>query len=298
MIYLLLSILSSASIIVIFRLFGKWNIHTSDAIVFNYWVAALVGIILDPTGKTFGAPTEELWFYNAFIMGVLFITLFNVIGLSARHIGVSITAVANKMSLILPVLFAVWVLGDGMNGIKLSGIFLAMFAVYLTSKTDKEEKVSIQKKYALYPLIVFIGSGFIDTFFKYNEVYTLGEDGLMPFLNWIFITASVIGFGLFIYNYKKHGKLPNKKALLGGLLLGIPNYASVFFLVKTLSLKDFESSVIFPVNNMSVVAASALAGFLFFKEKMIGTRLVGIILCIVAIALIAFSTNLAGFFGI
>jgi multidrug transporter EmrE-like cation transporter len=298
MIYLLLSILSSASIIVIFRLFGKWNIHTSDAIVFNYWVAALVGILLDPTGKTFGAPAQELWFYNAFIMGVLFITLFNIIGLSARHIGVSITAVANKMSLILPVLFAVWVLGDGMNYIKLSGILLAMFAVYLTSKTDKEEKVSIQKKYALFPLIVFIGSGFIDTFFKYNEVYTLGNDGLMPFLNWIFITASVIGLGVFIYNYIKHRKLPNMRAFLGGLLLGIPNYASVYFLVKTLSLKGFESSVIFPVNNMSVVAASALAGFVFFKEKMVGTRLVGIILCLIAIAFIAFSSEIANLIGL
>jgi hypothetical protein len=52
--------------------------------------------------------------------------------------------------------------------IKLTGILLALAAVYLTSiKTT--EGIRIKKKNLIFPLLVFLGSGIIDTLIKYLE---------------------------------------------------------------------------------------------------------------------------------
>lgn len=290
MIYLLLSILSSALIIVLFKLFDNFNVKTSHAIVINYWIAAGLSFALDDSGLELKDSFNQPWFLNSILMGVLFITLFNVIGISTAKIGVSVTSVANKMSLIMPVLFAIIFLNDKINAIKILGILLALLAVYFTTKNPNSK--SVDSKYVAYPFIVFVGSGFIDTFFKYNDEFTLGDNGLKPFLSWIFLTAGIIGLFTLVIEKFKNKPTPNLRALIGGIILGIPNYFSVFFLLKSLSISTLESSVVFPVNNMSIVAVTALAGILLFKEKMSKINIIGICLCIVAIGMIAFSEEM------
>ncbi|MCB0820432.1 MAG: EamA family transporter [Bacteroidetes bacterium] len=292
--YLILSILSSSSLMIIFKYFDKFRIHTFDAIVINYLVAGVLSLLLDSSGIPFEETPAQPWFWNAVIIGILFISLFNVIAVSTQKIGVSVTTVANKMSLIIPVIFTVIVLGDTINFIKILGIILAFVAVYFTTKTENRQ--DIDRRFAMFPLIVFIASGFIDTFFKYNETFTLGDKGLQPFLSWIFITSLIAGVLTLIYRYIKIRQLPQSRAILGGIALGIPNYFSVFFLLKSLSIKSLQSSVVFPVNNMSIVAVSALAGIFLFKEKITTINKIGISLCLVSIALIAFSEQILNLF--
>ena len=161
MMYLILSMLSSAAIMVVFKLFERYRIETSDAIVVNYAVAASLSFALDPSGIGFGEATHEPWFVNALIMGVLFISLFNIIGISAQRIGVSVTTVANKMSLVIPVLYAIFSLGESCGIYKVCGLTAALAAVILT--TRKNEHHVVEPRYLSFPFIVFIGSGFIDT---------------------------------------------------------------------------------------------------------------------------------------
>lgn len=284
MLYLILSMLSSAAIMVVFKLFERYRIETSDAIVVNYAVAATLSFALDPSGIGFGDALDEPWFANALIMGVLFISLFNIIGISAQRIGVSVTTVANKMSLVIPVLYAILLLGESYGLFKILGLMAAMAAVILT--TRKNEYHVVERRYLSFPLIVFLGSGFIDAFFKYNQVYTLGKNGLEPFTGWIFLTAGCIGLTIWLYQFFIFKKVPALNALTGGIMLGIPNYFSVYFLLKALSMKDLESSVVIPVNNMSVVALSAMAGIMIFREKLNRWNYIGIALCFVSIVLI------------
>jgi hypothetical protein len=84
MYYLLLSILTSAAIMIVFKLFDRFKVNTSDAIVINYWVAASLSFGLDSSGVSFQGSIQEPWFYHAIFMGILFITLFNIIGISAQ----------------------------------------------------------------------------------------------------------------------------------------------------------------------------------------------------------------------
>ena len=62
------------------------------------------------------------------------------------------------------------------------------------------------------------------------------------------------------------GKAPLQgKAVLAGLLIGVPNYFSVTFLTK--SLEFFKGTTFFPVNNIGILGVVSIAGILLYKEK-------------------------------
>jgi drug/metabolite transporter (DMT)-like permease len=276
-------------------MFDRFKVNTLNAIVVNYWVAATLSILLDPSGIPLEKAPVEPWFFQAIIMGFLFITLFNIIAKSTQNIGVSVTTVANKMSLIMPVMFSIIVLHDAVNVVKVVGIVLALLAVYLTTKSDNRS--AVDKRYIVYPFIVFIGSGIIDTLFKYNDEFTLGENGLEPFVSWIFITSSLLGLIVLIYQYVREKSLPDRNSIIAGFILGFPNYFSIFFLLKSMNI-GMEGSVVIPLNNISIVAVSALSGIFIFREKGTRSNIIGLLLAIIAIGLLAFSNEIGSVLGI
>ena len=77
------------------------------------------------------------------------------------------------------------------------------------------------------------------------------------------------------------------KNVYWGILLGIPNYFSMLFLVKTLSYFPTASATIFPINNIGIVAVSTMVSVWFFKEKLNSKNIIGLLLSLTAIALIA-----------
>jgi drug/metabolite transporter (DMT)-like permease len=276
-------------------MFDRFKVNTLNAIVVNYWVAATLSILLDPSGISLEKAPLEPWFFQAIIMGFLFITLFNIIAKSTQNIGVSVTTVANKMSLIMPVMFSIIVLHDAVNVVKVLGIVLALLAVYLTTKSDNRS--AVDKRYIVYPFIVFIGSGIIDTLFKYNDEFTLGDNGLEPFVSWIFITSSFLGLIVLIFNYFRKKSLPDRNSIIAGFILGFPNYFSIFFLLKSMNI-GMEGSVVIPLNNISIVAVSALSGIFIFREKGTQSNIIGLLLAIIAIGLLAFSNEIGSVLGI
>ena len=82
------------------------------------------------------------------------------------------------------------------------------------------------------------------------------------------------------------------KNVAGGLLLGIPNYGSLYFWIqalKVLKIKfNWDSSTLFPINNIGVVCLSALIGFLLFKETFSMRKLIGFVLAVASIVIIGF----------
>lgn len=280
---------------IIFKMFDRYRVNTLNAIVVNYWVAATLSILLDSSGISLKKAPLEPWFFQAIMMGFLFITLFNIIAKSTQNIGVSVTTVANKMSLIMPVMFSIFVLHDAVNVVKVIGIILALLAVYLTTKSDNRS--AVDKRFIVYPFIVFIGSGIIDTLFKYNDEFTLGDNGLEPFVSWIFITSSFLGLIVLIYKYVREKSLPDRNSIIAGFILGFPNYFSIFFLLKSLNI-GMEGSIVIPLNNISIVAVSALSGIFIFREKGTKSNIIGLLLAIIAIGLLAFSKEIGSVLGI
>ena len=286
MIYLLLSILSSSLIFVIFKLYTVYGINTLQAIIYNYFIACSVGLFLNGQSAELARIPQEAWFPGTLILGLLFISVFYLAALTTQRNGLSVVSVASKMSLAIPVLFGIFFFRESAGIIKVMGIVLALAAVFLTS-IKKKDSLEIEKKNLLFPLLVFLGSGTIDTGIKYLETSYVAREDVAVFSSTIFAVAGSIGVCVLIFQGIR-GKLRiSFRNVLGGILLGVPNFFSIYFLVLALRTEGFESSTIFPLNNVSIVLVSTLLGILLFKERLISKNWLGIVLAIGSILMIA-----------
>ena len=176
MIALLLSMIASTTILVVFKLFERFKINNFQAIVVNYWVAGTFGFVLQGDFKKVQILGEFSWFYYALALGSFFITIFFLMALTTQRSGLSVVSVATKMSVVLPILFGLIYYNESLGILKGLGIILALVAVYLTSIKNKQG-ITIQKKNLIYPLLVFLGSGIIDTGIKFlEEAFVAPED--------------------------------------------------------------------------------------------------------------------------
>lgn len=288
--YLVLSVLASSFIFVIFKLFAKYNIQTPYAIIVNYFVACTVGILFYQESFQFKDILSKPWFLGTVALGVLFIVVFNLMAATSQKIGVSAASVATKMSLAIPVVFGVWVYGERLGLFEITGIVLALVAVYLATMRKKNV---VQHKYLLLlPVAVFIGSGIIDTSIKYAQQVTVPEEEFPIFSAMIFGSAACCGtFFILGQSFKKPISI-NFKNIMGGICLGVPNYFSIYFLMKALDESILNSASIFTINNVTIVMLSTVLGIALFKERISIKNWVGIGLAVVSIILVALGNKI------
>ena len=284
MIYLLLSILASTCIFIIFKQLGKYKINTIQAIVANYFTACLTGILAYSETINVTKIVSEDWFWGAIFLGFLFITIFNVMALTAQRNGLSVTAVAGKMSVVIPILFGLYAYQESLGWQKGIGIILALVAVYLTSVKTQTNKVNLKSLWL--PIILFLGSGTIDTTIKYVESSYVSQNDVPIFSATIFCFAGIIGIGTLIVQAIKGTFKFDYRSIFGGILLGVVNYYSIYMLLKALQYEGVESSTIFTVNNVAIVMLSTIIGLIVFKEKLEKKNWIGILLAIISIVLV------------
>jgi len=305
MIYLLLSIFCNALLFIILKYFERFRINNLQAIVVNYLCACTLGLINNHCSMPLSAAPSTPWAPVAVLLGGMFIIVFLLIAKTAQEIGVSAATVANKMSVIIPVTVALLYYHNSFGILKLTGIFMAMVAVYFTSKKNVEtetpacrngagvtagrERVKRSLWIILLPLIVFIGSGTADAFVNYAQEKLVPKEETSLFVAAFFAVAGSIGLTWISLRFIIHKETIAFRSILGGIVLGIPNYLSIYFMIKALNSHIFESSVLYPLNNMGIVLLSAAGGYFLLKEKLSPVNLLGIALSIVSIALIAFS---------
>lgn len=278
MIFLLIVILASTGIIISFRLFPRFGVNTDHAITINYLTAALFGFLIDDSKSSLIHLTESKWFFFAILVGVILIIGFYLFALSAQKAGVAVTAISSRMSVVIPVSAGFLLFGDTILPTKIAGILLALVAFYLTSKTDKKQKT--ERKYLYLPLMLFIAVGVNDTAIKMAQEWFVTDD-YFEFVYSSFFFAFLSG--IIYLTYKRKLKTIKLQSILGGVIIGMINFCSIFFLLR--GLTTMEVSVFMPVFNVSVVALSSLIGATIFKERLNAMNWAGILLAIISIIL-------------
>ena len=174
-----------------------------------------------------------------------------------------------------------------MGPFKAIGIILALAAVYLVSVKNRSG-VILQNRNLMFPVLVFFGSGLIDTSLNFLQNDFIKDKSLIPlFSSTIFMTAGVIGIMVLVVQKIKGVLFLEYKNIIAGVVLGIPNYFSIYFLVKALRSNLLDSSGIFTINNVAIVIISTLLGIVFFKEQLSLKNWIGIILAVISIALVS-----------
>lgn len=284
MLDLALSVCCSSLIFIVFKLYAVYQVETTYAIITNYVVASTTGLLFYEGGVTLDEIPEKEWFWGTLILGALFIVVFNLMASTAQNVGVSVASVATKMSLVIPVVFGVLVYKEELGAIKVVGIVLALTAVYFASV--KKSSLKIQKTNLLLPVLVFLGSGIIDTSIKYIQELYIKADEFPLFSALVFASAAIVGITFILVRSINKPLKVNLRNVLGGIALGVPNYFSIYFLLRALQNPILNSASVFTINNVAIVMFSTLLAILLFKEHMSLKNWGGIVLAVISILLI------------
>jgi len=239
MFYLILSILSSTLILIIFKLLEKLKIRIFNVIVINYIVASFTGLYLSKTSISISEILESNWLINSIILGVMLIILFYTIGLSSQKAGITITSIASKISVIIPILFSIIYYNETMTWIKIIAIILGVSSIILSIIKNK----GFELKNIILPLTLFFGIGILDSIIKYTQTTYLTSDMYSIFSGLSFSFAGIIGIILCLFNSAILKNFLRPRVWFVGILLGLANFGSMYFLLIALNESGMDSSI-------------------------------------------------------
>jgi len=284
--HLIFSVLSSTCILVIFKTIERLKIDIFHVIIINYAIAFSLGLFLNNgpvkfTGIDIGhAP----WLYFSALIGVCLISMFFIIGISTQRAGISVTSIAGKISVIIPMLFSIIYYNEALTLIKTTGIILALTA--LICSVLKKQGRHFDKRYLYLPLVLFAGTGSLDALVKLVQQDYISKDMSALFTGSSFFFAFISGIAICLVKKTPIGDFGRIRVLSAGILLGICNFGSIFFLINALNSNIFDSSVLFGINNIAIVALSVFLGCVFFNEKLSTLNWMGVFLSITAISML------------
>lgn len=298
MINILICILMNLAILVCFRLFKTFSIDTFQAIVVNYFVCVLTGTLFVGPAVVFDVvDIDQNWFWIGVFLGVIFVSTFYLMAVTTQKFSITVSSIASKMSLVISVIFSLFVLGvvsKSYNWLNYIGMLLTLPAIILGSiKADNSENNSRKGFELILPITIFLASGLIDSTINYtNYHYLTGkEEAVFPIVT--FFAAGIAGLIVLLF---KHKKLTLKN-IIGGVILGVVNYFSIYFLILSLSSFNNDGALVYPMTNVGLILFSALVSFVIFKEKLSKVNLIGIAFAILAIVLISYQELLSQFGG-
>ncbi len=259
-----------------------------QAIILNYVTACICGFVAHAKPISFLQLSSFNWFYYTLGLGLIFIAVFYVMAITTQRNGLSVVAVSSKMSVVIPVIIGVFIYNENIGKYKVAGILIALISIYMVTVNPNKIKGSS----LLFPILVFLGSGFIDASLKFLQTNFVKPNEVSVFSATVFGAAGLAGLGVFIFQ-KIQGKLQFQfKNLVGGVALGIGNYFSIFYLIKAISYKGLESSTLFVINNVGILVMTTILGVLLFKERLTSQNKIGIVLAAMGIALVSFSNRI------
>ena len=284
--YLLLSILFSTFINLVFKWFSVFKINKIQAIIVNYLVCFVIGFSLSGDSNIIGTINSE-WFMYCLLLGCLFVAIFFSMAMTTEKYGVSVNAVSAKMSVLIPVLFAYVYNAEKLSLQFVLGIILSLFSIYLITKKNQ---VTIPRKYVYLPIIVFLGSGLIDTSLKLLELNYSKIVSLNTISYSIFLSAFIAGMFFYIIKNRFNFSDWSIRNITAGILLGVPNYFSIYFLLVAIKSFSLKSAFVFGINNIGIVLLSTLMSIIIFQEKLSSINKIGIVVSILSIILISYAS--------
>lgn len=289
MLFLLLSILFNTAIYLMFKWFDKLGVQIFPAIVINYVVAFFVGILLVPDFDLAMTGFTQLpnWAVAGIILGLVFVFVFYLIAASSQNVGVSATIIASKMSLVLAVLlFVLTDENEKLTAVKIIAIVFAVVGVVFTSIRSGGKAFEMQSLFGL--LLILLGATVIDFSIAHFSEGPVNDSELSFFTCISFGAAAIFGMVVLISKLVI-GKLRiTARDISCGVLLGIVNYGSIFFLIQAYHSNIFQKSILLPLNNLFIVLLGALSAMLLFKEKLSKFNWLGIAFGLISLTLLLY----------
>jgi len=291
MVYVVLAVAFSVAVSILLKLARRGRVDMVQAVATNYVVAAaLAWVLLDARPDAAIAAPDT--YTPLLLLGVFLPAIFLMLARSVRFAGIVRTDVAQRLSLVIPLIAAFALLGEPATAHKLIGIALALVAVvcviWRRSRSGVERgdpgvaaNGGIGPAGWLAPLAVFTGFGVIDLCFK-----LLAKAGA-PFASALlvsFLIAMVLCWLVVIGRAIAGAAALSWRSVGFGVVLGAANFANILFYVRAHIALPNDPSLVFAAMNVGVMVLGALVGALAFREKLSWINWGGLGMALVAIA--------------
>lgn len=284
----------SASLYIVLRYFSVWKVDNLHGLTANYITAASLSFCWNFSNNLNAAQSAAWMIPYAAGIGLLFIAVFYIAALTTQKAGITITSIAGKMSMVIPICAGIILFNDQVTTARIVGMLLALLAVLLStySKNNGASHQKVGVGTLILPVILFIGSGMVDTSIKLSEHYLMEGEGDQLFVSMLFGSAGLIGTlltfrGFLGSSFGKTRVWPNLRSISAGMLLGTLNFFSLLFLINALASPGAESSLIFAITNVLVVLFSTAGGLFLFHEKLSRTKIAGLSVAIISIIILS-----------
>ena len=276
MIFLILAILSSAMVAIMMRLAQPRVANPTGLLAANYIVCTLTALILsipelpNLSGSSIGFPAG-LGAVNGFI----YLAGFALMQWSTRHNGVVLSSIFMKLGILVSMLISIVWFRELPTTLQTAGFFLAVAAIVIINYS----KGTSLSRSSWVLLLMLCMSGMGDVMSKVYEVY--GNPGFQNlFLMFTFFAALILCLGLMVWKKERLGW----QEMGFGVLLGVPNFLSSLFLLKALA--SVPGVIAFPSYSVATILVVAMAGLLFFREKLARKQIIGAVLICIALVLL------------
>lgn len=287
MLYIFLSVCCSVLVSILLKMAKRYQINVVQAITWNYAIAAgLTWVFLKPQIKSVTQAPVNIYL----LLGLLLPAIFYIMASAVRSAGIVRTDVAQRLSLLLSLTAAVFLFNDHFSILKIVGIAVGFSAIFCLIPWQKKHVVTQGNRNTwMYLLGVFLGFGAIDILFK-----QMALNKTAPYTASLFIVY-LIAFGVSLLGSAYQIQFKKKRFMFRhiffGFVLGLFNFGNILFYLKAHTALASNPSTVFTAMNIGVISVGTLVGLIVFKEKLGVLHKVGIVLAVIAIALIAYASK-------
>lgn len=281
--FLLLSIICSVFVGVLLKVSRKKELNIYQIISWNY-LFALVSLLIfynPQLNLNFNLPTTIIIVSLIIILPVVFVFQANAI----KYSGIVKTDIAQRLSLFIPISFALFIAKEVFNLHKIIGLSIAFIAIIFTFYKKQQTEKKQNKSYFL--LLTLIGFGVIDILFK--KVATISNLKFTELLLIVFCGAFFVSLIISVWKSTIKKEILSIKNLYWGMFVGILNFGNILFYIKAHQSLSSNPSTVFIGMNMGVILLGSLIGILYFKEKLTQLNYIGLLLALISITFIAYS---------
>ena len=275
LLFLILAIVSSASMTLALKLFQAGNNNRYAILLGNYITCILIGFILlrDKTSVFHGEPAARIC---GLLGGILFVVSLVLMQRSIEINGAVLTSAFSRLGLVVPLVISILFLGEHPRAVQIAGLAVVLAAMWVINGRREEGTDSSP----VILIFVLLGGGLADGMAKIFSHFGSGtQDDLYIF--YVFCTAGFLTVFLLLKEYKSSGKTGRLRDYMAGIAVGIPNYFSSLFLLKSLdAVPAFIAYTVFSTGTLLTVTAVSV---LCLKERLTRYQAVGIIMIIAAL---------------
>lgn len=283
MIWVIFSILSFSLYLLLLKVGSSKRRNPFHIAIFSFFTSIIFGAIAISPTIDFTNIIDRPWISYSAIIGILLCGLLIVTSLSFQKSGAFATILVTGIAILVPVLLPLFKFNGSVHLYTILTTVLAFLGFVLFWR--KSENTFASFSHYVYPITVFIGYAIFHVFLKKTLAKFVVSDQLLFVLMVLFF--GMLSALLAIIASWKFKIRP--KSVISGVLLSIPLFCSLYFLVSAFQYYHLN----YFVTLMQAIGSTMLTIiglFLFFSQEIYKRKkdIIAMVLCLLALALLIY----------